>query len=275
MRQLKFVGLSEDGTNVVLQSLEDDELFMLPIDERLRAASRGDVARLGQIEIELESALRPRDIQARIRAGESPQEIAASAGMDLERVQRFAYPVLQEREQVATEARRSPLKHPDGSQTTLGDLVNERLSMRHVDPDRAVWDSWRADDGRWTVAVRWRSSAADTVIATWAFSLGDRSTTALDELAEDLISDHPRPVQTVTPVTPLAAAAAQVAPPRAPQAPRPSVISSVPPVISSIPSTQAAGPETSNSASADDDEERAARARVPAWDDILLGVRRR
>ncbi|CAM5708320.1 hypothetical protein SANTM175S_06735 [Streptomyces antimycoticus] len=44
--------------------LRDSTEYTLPIDERLRAAVRNDRARLGQIEIEVESHLRPRDIAA-------------------------------------------------------------------------------------------------------------------------------------------------------------------------------------------------------------------
>ncbi|MFD1045746.1 septation protein SepH, partial [Kibdelosporangium lantanae] len=77
MRTLRVVGLGEDGTTVILEDPIRGERFQLPADERLRAAARGDVTRLGQIEIELESQMRPREIQARIRAGESVEQVAA------------------------------------------------------------------------------------------------------------------------------------------------------------------------------------------------------
>ena len=38
----------------------------------------------------MESALRPRDIQARIRAGASPDEVAEAAGVPVERIAAFA-----------------------------------------------------------------------------------------------------------------------------------------------------------------------------------------
>ena len=97
MREARLVGLSQDGTKLVLAMPETGEEFAVPVDDRLRAALRGDRARLDQLEIQMESALRPRDIQARIRAGESPEAVAAVAQMPMERVMAFAGPVLAER----------------------------------------------------------------------------------------------------------------------------------------------------------------------------------
>ncbi|QNN52991.1 DUF3071 domain-containing protein [Nocardioides mesophilus] len=74
-QDLTLVGLTEDKSKLVLVS-DSGEEFTLAVDARLRAALRGDhaqLARLGQLEITMESALRPRDIQARIRAGASPR----------------------------------------------------------------------------------------------------------------------------------------------------------------------------------------------------------
>ena len=71
-QNLTLVGLTEDNQRLVLVS-DSGEEFTLPADARLRAALRGEHSRLGQLEITMESSLRPRDIQARIRAGESPE----------------------------------------------------------------------------------------------------------------------------------------------------------------------------------------------------------
>ena len=104
MRQLRFVGLAEDGASLVLES-PTGESYRLPVDERVRAACRGDLTRLGQIEIEMDNPLRPREIQTRVRAGESAEQVAEASGMPLERVLRFAYAVLQERGRVIAQAR--------------------------------------------------------------------------------------------------------------------------------------------------------------------------
>jgi len=110
MREARLVGLSQDGTQLILAMAETGEEFAVPVDDRLRAALRGDRARLGQLEIQMESALRPRDIQARIRAGESPEAVAAIAQMPMERVMAFAGPVLAERDHIASLAQRASVR---------------------------------------------------------------------------------------------------------------------------------------------------------------------
>ena len=111
MREAKLVGLSQDGKSLILAEAETGEEFAVPVDDRLRAALRGDRARLGQLEIQMESALRPRDIQARIRAGESPEAVAAVAQVPMERLMAFAGPVMAEREHIASLAQRASVAY--------------------------------------------------------------------------------------------------------------------------------------------------------------------
>ncbi|MGH3335899.1 MAG: septation protein SepH, partial [Nocardioides sp.] len=85
--------MSDDGKRLLLVSDKGVE-FTLDIDARLRAALRGDHARLGHLEIKMDSALRPRDIQARIRAGDTPEAVAQAAQTTVDRIMAFAAPVL-------------------------------------------------------------------------------------------------------------------------------------------------------------------------------------
>ena len=112
-QDLTLVGLTEDKQKLVLVSDAGEE-FTLPADARLRAALRGEHARLGQLEITMESALRPRDIQARIRAGESPEDVAAAAQTTLEKIMGYATPVLAERAHVADRAQRASVRRKAG-----------------------------------------------------------------------------------------------------------------------------------------------------------------
>jgi hypothetical protein len=149
MREARLVGLSQDGKQLILAMAETGEEFAIPVDDRLRAALRGDRARLGQLEIQMESALRPRDIQARIRAGESPEAVAAVAQMPMERVMAFAGPVLAERDHIASLAQRASVRRRGGADAptrNLGAWVTERLRTRQVDPASAEWDAWRRED---------------------------------------------------------------------------------------------------------------------------------
>ena len=213
MRQLRLVGLAEDGASLMLETPTGDA-FRLPVDDRVRAACRGDLTRLGQIEIEMDNPLRPREIQARVRAGESAEEVAASSGMPLDRVLRFASPMLQERERVVAQARATPLR-PRGSQT-LAELVEDRLVGRGTDASTLRWDAWRREDGRWTVRLSWRHAAGHA--ASWTFDLAARTLHPDDPAAEQLGAEefHAR---TITAVTPLAVAARDARAPAQPGSP--------------------------------------------------------
>ena len=67
MQELRIVAVSEDGSYAVLAVPGRGGRFSLPIDDRLRIVARGQFSRLAQYEIEVESPLRPKEIQDRIR----------------------------------------------------------------------------------------------------------------------------------------------------------------------------------------------------------------
>ncbi|HEY2723852.1 MAG TPA: septation protein SepH [Pseudonocardiaceae bacterium] len=208
MRALRVVGLGIDGRTVILETVaqrsgERRERFTLPADEGLHAAVRGDLPRLGQIEIELESQMRPREIQARIRAGASVEQVATAAGVPTQRIERFAYPVLLERSRTAQLAQ---LAHPvrsDGPDVrTLEQVVTETFSTRGHDYATASWDSWRGETGKWIVQLRWRAGRSDNK-AHWTFHPGAHggTVTALDDHATDLIDPQTAAqLRTVPPV---------------------------------------------------------------------------
>ncbi|GAA0411317.1 septation protein SepH [Streptomyces luteireticuli] len=195
MPELRVVAVSNDGTRLVLKAADSTE-YTLPIDERLRAAVRNDRARLGQIEIEVESHLRPRDIQARIRAGASAEEVAQLAGIPVERVRRFEGPVLAERAFMAERARKTPVRRPgESTGPQLGEAVAERLLLRGAEKDTAQWDSWRRDDGTWEVLLVYRL-AGEPRAASWTYDPPRRIVSALDDEARALIGeteDTPEP----------------------------------------------------------------------------------
>ena len=107
----------------------------------------------------MESLLRPRDIQARIRSGESPEQVAAAAQTTLDKVMGYAVPVLAERAHIADRAQRASVRRAggEGPARVLADAVAERLRSRSVDPAGVEWDAWRRDDGRWTLVADYHS----------------------------------------------------------------------------------------------------------------------
>ncbi|WP_329568133.1 septation protein SepH [Kitasatospora sp. NBC_01266] len=186
--ELRVVAVSNDGTRLVLKAADSTE-YTLPIDERLRAAIRGDRPRLGQIEIEVESHLRPRDIQARIRAGASAEEVAQAAGISVDRVRRFEGPVLAERAFMAERARKTPIRRPgESTGPQLGEAVAERLVLRAAEKDTERWDSWRRDDGTWEVALSYRSDGEGRT-ASWTYDPPRRLVQPNDDEARALIGE--------------------------------------------------------------------------------------
>ena len=170
MVHLTLAEVSDDGKCLLLVSDAGVE-FTLDIDARLRAALRGDHARLGHLEIRMDSALRPRDIQARIRAGDTPEAVAQAAQTTVDRIMAFAAPVLAERQHVAERAQRSSVRRKPGESAsgarTLGDAVAGHLRFLNVDPETVVWDARRREDGRWTLtgdfATGKRQGSADFI----------------------------------------------------------------------------------------------------------------
>jgi hypothetical protein len=187
VRDLHIVGVSDDGRFLVLAGARDvPGEFQIPIDSRLRAAVRGhfDDTRL---ELRHEQPVTPREIQARIRAGESVAEVAQSAGLPAARVAAYAHPVLAERERAVTEAR---LCRVGEAGQRLGDLIDERLGAQEVDPAASEWDAWRLPDGRWTVQVVYRAHER-LQCAAWTWDPGARRVAAADAPAESLLRGGP------------------------------------------------------------------------------------
>jgi hypothetical protein len=249
MRELKVVGLDIDGKRIICETDDPGEKFILRSDDRLRAAVRGEKTGSSQpqSDTEVPSMLRPKEIQAKIRAGASIEQVASAAGVDIERVQRFANPVLLERSRAAELATAAHPVLADGpSVLTLLETVTTALVARGLDPDASSWDAWRNEDGRWTVQMGWKAGMSDNV-AHFRFTPGAHggTVTAFDDAACELIDpDFARPLRPLAPVAQLDFEEPEppAAAPEPPQEPKPA-------------------------------RARKGKPPVPAWEDVLLGVR--
>jgi hypothetical protein len=196
MRPVRFVALSEDGQAFVLAD-EVGRLLALPIDERVQTAIRTEPGHPSSSSSALASAgsepvaLSPRDIQARIRAGESADEVARVAGVPVDRVLRYAGPVLQERAMLAQQARRTKLKNSD--KNSLAEVVDSRLAMHGVEAEKISWDAYRRDDGTWRIVATWPSGKA-TAQAIWDLDRTRQLVTPHDDMALYLCTERPSPV---------------------------------------------------------------------------------
>jgi len=201
MRELGLTGLSEDRRFLVAHDALTDESFHIPTDLRLTslldaafgAASTGTTTQpdreAGTREPTMEITLNPRDIQNRIRRGESPEQVAEESGMPVEKVRGFAIPVIAEREYIVEQARITSVRrlHATGAPgMQLGSLVDAALTAQGASAESAAWDSWRREDGRWTVIVA-PEGAAET--ATFLFDTKGRYIVPVDDAAHELIGD--------------------------------------------------------------------------------------
>jgi hypothetical protein len=184
VQTLQVVAVTSGGSHVLVADGEGTQ-YQLPIDDRLRAAVRGERVRQGQLEIALTSQLSPRDIQSQVRAGASVEDVAELAGVSTERVLRYAAPVLDERTHVARQARTALVRTEGLAEVgTLGPLVERSLAGRGA-VGSLTWDAWRRDDGRWVVVNRWVEDQQERA-ALWLLDPAGRSAAAHDEGARRL-----------------------------------------------------------------------------------------
>ncbi|MEP7764145.1 septation protein SepH [Sanguibacter sp. 25GB23B1] len=192
--ELRLVGLHDDGEHLLLASPGGAQ-YRLPITDALRAAVRRDRPQLEHLRSTSAGFLPPREIQSRVRAGMTAEEIATSAGITVEQVRRYEGPVLAEREFIAQQAAATRVGR-DSSSPTLGDLVTDRLAARGVDTSDLAWDAARPDGHGWIVSVGFEVGGQDR-LARWTFDHSAHALHALEDearwLSETEIADEPIP----------------------------------------------------------------------------------
>ncbi len=195
MRPVRFVALSEDGQALVLAD-EVGRLLALPIDERIASALHAEPGAPPLVVVPSATdptpSLSPRDIQARIRSGESAEDVARIAGVPVDRVLRYAGPVLQERAMLAQHARRTRLKGAE-KPTPLAEVVNGRLAQHGIDTEKISWDAYRRDDGTWRIIATWPSGKA-TAQAVWDLDKTRQNVAPHDDMAQYLCAERPTPI---------------------------------------------------------------------------------
>lgn len=182
MQELRLVGVQEDGGHLLLSN-EAGEEFSLPVTEALRSAATRPIGRPSARAADAAAGVvTPRDIQARIRAGATAEEVSAESGVDLERVRKYEGPVLAERDWIAHLARQVEVAAPQSGHdlyrstfgeepALLGDMVRHRLTSLGMDPATAQWDAWRNPEGSWTISLHFSTDGHDGS----ASAIGDQS----------------------------------------------------------------------------------------------------
>jgi hypothetical protein len=208
VRELHVVALSSDGKHLIVTPTKGSlrGAYLIPVNARLRKALNGELnpkpkpapaepdeaaqaAQAAQADARAakpaaESRLTPREIQARLRAGHTPERVARAAGVPVDRITRFQGPVLSERALVLDAARDATLSRArrGDSAAPLGASVTANLAAKGLAADQADWTASRRADGAWVVAltVAGRTKARR---AEWCWDPRTRSLTALDAYA--------------------------------------------------------------------------------------------
>jgi hypothetical protein len=190
VRQLHVLGVSEDGQALLLGPSAGKASHRLPLDEKLRAVVRGQLSAVG-VE-RAESALSPKEMQARMREGATPEEVAKEAQVPIARVLPYAAPVIAERERIVEQARGSVLhrsRGPNGLRP-LGEVVDAHLSeAAGLKPESVEWTARRRRDGAWVVLLAYAARGGRRA-ATWLWRPVERDLTALDPSASRLAAEE-------------------------------------------------------------------------------------
>lgn len=256
-------------------------------------------------------SLRPREIQARIRAGASTEELAEEMEVAASRVEPYAHPVLLERTQVAEAAKHShPVREDGAASDTLYEILALAFASRGHALSEATWDAMREAGEPWVVRLTWQAGL-QTHQAEWAFRRGTGTadtTEPRDAVAADLIDpSFAQPVRSLSPVAhgyvqdsadyaeneqyedgqPAAHSEPGSAVPHIhPAAPHPAQPGSTnqagsqpadspenPDVYNTQPNLFAEGELLQPPAEGDKPRKRRRKAVTPHWEDVLLGVR--
>ena len=202
MRELGVEGLSEDQRFLIVLDPGTGERLLIPLgtdsaDAQLRledVVKSSDVSHAATVsEQPMVTQLSPREIQTRVRRGESPEAIATATGMSATTIDAFAGPVLDERAHMARQAGSTSVrrKHVTGTGVRLDELVNQTLRSQGHPVDDISWDAFRREDGKWTVIVT-PSHSDDT--ATFLYDVEARYVVPVDQTAHDLVADIPAAV---------------------------------------------------------------------------------
>ncbi|MGH3747424.1 MAG: septation protein SepH, partial [Micromonosporaceae bacterium] len=120
------------------------------------------------------------------------EEVARVANVPVDRVLRYAGPVLQERAMLAQHGRRTRLRSSESGES-LAKVIDTRLAEHGVDVEKVSWDAYRREDGTWRVVASWPSGKA-TAKAVWELDKARQVVTAHDEMAQFLSADRPAPL---------------------------------------------------------------------------------
>lgn len=196
MIDLDLLGIGADGESLVFTDA-DGQRYSTPITDDLRGAVRRDRPRIEAVADR--APLRPRDIQALLRAGASAHDIAHEHDLELSQVTRFEAPVQAEKDYALARALAAPIGDAADA-PIMGDLVVDRLAARGVLPSSLTWSACRDADAPWNILLTFIQGNTE-LGARWQLTSSGHME-ALDEEARWL-TETAAPAPVVPAFTPL------------------------------------------------------------------------
>ncbi len=264
MIDLRLDGKTEDGNHLALVD-GDGNNYSVRISDTLRATV--NQPRLTSVPASyVTESISVKEIQRRLRAGESYEQIAREGQTTVDKIERFSGPIMQEREYILSNVRALIMrKDVHRTDLTFNDVVLAKLAPRGVDIDQVSWNTWRLPDTTWHIELQYPNRDGNGS-ATWIFDLSRRALDASDDNGAWLI-DEEAPVR----ITPPAIIHSEPTHPSRLEEPKVVRIAD----LLYAPEEKAETPRLAvireTPTTADSQDGITSRAKVPSWDEIMFG----
>lgn len=192
-KDLRTVGRNEAGDAIELHDL-DGNVFMVRINDHLKSlVNQPAPSMLRSVESEGSGEISIKEIQARLRSGESMESISRTGNVSLEKIERYSQPILQERSYIISLAQKCELKN---SKATLLETITEKLVPRGVEMKLCEWNAYRNEDGTWQVLLHYPTRDGKGA-AEWRFESIKRTIISDDDGARWILDEEPAPREAV------------------------------------------------------------------------------
>ena len=192
MTELRLDGRTDDGLYLSLRDQEGEQ-YSVRISDTLRATVNQQ--RLNSVPDNEEPSISIKEIQRLLRTGQTSEQISREYNVSIEKIERFAGPILSERIYIIDQAQEIVVrKEIDRDPVTLIQTITSRLAPRGIDASTLSWDTWRLENGTWTVELHYPQTGG-VGVAQWSFDPLLRSLTSMDENARWMMGDDPAPRQ--------------------------------------------------------------------------------
>jgi hypothetical protein len=190
--ELRLDGRTDDGLYLSLRDQEGEQ-YTVRVSDTLRATVNQQ--RLNSVPDNEEPTISIKEIQRLLRTGQTSEQISREYGVSIEKIERFSGPILSERIYIIDQAQQIVVrKEIDRDPVNLIQTITARLAPRGIDATSLSWDTWRLDNGTWTVELHYPHTGG-VGVAQWSFDPLLRSLSSMDENARWMMGDEPAPRQ--------------------------------------------------------------------------------